>query len=53
MNTQIQQSDAATQMSLGDCRSIKMETILSNLVMTLVLSIAVMLVASGWILFAT
>ena len=52
MNTQTQQSGAAAQMSLGDCRSIKMETILSNLVMTLVLSIAVMLVASGWILFA-
>jgi hypothetical protein len=38
-------------MSLGDCRSIKMETIVSNLVMALVLSITVMLVAFGWILF--
>jgi len=52
MNTQIQQPCTEAQMGLGDCWSIKMETILSNLVMALVLSIAVMLVAFGWILFA-
>jgi hypothetical protein len=51
MKTQIQQPCAEVQMSLGDCRSIKMETIVSNLVMALVLSITVMLVAFGWILF--
>ena len=49
MSTQIQQPGAV---SLGDCRNIKMETILSNVAIALVLSIAVMLVASGWILFA-
>lgn len=52
MNTQIQQPCAEAQMSLRDCRSAKLETILSNLVMALVLGIVVMLVAFGWILFA-
>jgi len=51
MNTQIQQPGTEVQMSLSDCRSIKMETIVSKLVMALALSITVMLVAFGWILF--
>ena len=51
MNTQIQQPCAEAQMCPGDCRSIKMETIVSNLVMALVLGITAMLVAFGWILF--
>ena len=52
MNSQIQQPGAASQMSIGDCRNIRMEKVLSNLVMALVLGIVVMLVAFGWILFA-
>ena len=52
MYTQIQQPGAEAQMSLRDYRSIKMETILSNLVMALVLGIAAMLITFGWILFA-
>ncbi len=52
MNSQIEQPGAASQLRIGDCRSIRMETVLSNLVMALVLGIVVMLVAFGWILFA-
>jgi hypothetical protein len=52
MNTQIQQPCTEGQMKLEDGRNIKLEAILSNLVIALVLGIAVMLVAFGWILFA-
>ena len=51
MNTQLQQSCAAGQMSLEDGRNIRLLTILSNLVVALVLGIGIMLVSFGWILF--
>jgi len=52
MNSQIQQPCAESQMSIGDGRGIKMEVVLSSLVMALVLGIVVMLIAFGRILFA-
>jgi hypothetical protein len=51
MNTQLQQSCAAGQMSLEDGRNIRLLTILSNLVVALVLGIGIMLASFGWILF--
>ena len=51
MNTQLQQSCVAGQMSLEDGRNIRLLTILSNLVVALVLGIGIMLASFGWILF--
>jgi hypothetical protein len=50
MNTPLQQPCAAGQISLEDSRDIRLQTILSNLIVVLVLGIGIMLVSFGWIL---